>query len=109
VGVHPPGLRRQRGLVELPGRVDQLAGDIELTRRRIGQKRLGVVPAVKVGEAQRGGRHRGVASRSGSGEAVDGEFGAAAEDGADLWSTLADGGGTPRMTVKSGTSPAVIT
>ncbi|MEW2081914.1 TolB-like translocation protein [Streptomyces sp. NPDC005283] len=28
--------------------------------------------------------------------------------GADLWSIPADGGGTPRMTVKSGTSPAVI-
>lgn len=28
--------------------------------------------------------------------------------GADLWSAPADGGGTPRMTVRSGTSPAVI-
>ncbi|MEV8021346.1 TolB-like translocation protein [Streptomyces sp. NPDC086554] len=28
--------------------------------------------------------------------------------GADLWSVPADGGGTPRMVVKSGTSPAVV-
>jgi hypothetical protein len=55
---------------------------------------------VGVTVASRAGRARGKA---------DGEFGAAAEDAADLWSTLADGGGTPRMTVKSGTSPAVIT